>query len=152
MWNLSLTLHNLCKTTSLSWIIIWERTYFFRAAFQWLFLRPSWRISESRAWHPAKRKRQIWTCGRLFFPQLWSQSRRQIKSKCPAVLQIKTAQNIRKYLCVSFSDWVKPDRSNHFIILHLFKHMAVAFCGDTMETRNFPFYCYGAPHLLEAHQ
>lgn len=35
------------------------------------------------------------------------------------------------YLCMSFSNRVKPDRSNHLIVFHLFKLMTMAFCRDT---------------------
>lgn len=34
------------------------------------------------------------------------------------------------YLCVPFSDCVESDGSNHLIVLHLFKHISMAFCGD----------------------
>lgn len=32
---------------------------------------------------------------------------------------------------MSFSNRVKSDRPNHFIVLHLLKLMSMDFCGDT---------------------
>lgn len=58
-------------------------------------------------------------------------------------------QTEKMYLGVSSSsDRVKPDGSNHLVVLHLLKIMTVTFCGDTtsfVSTKNIDLYRSGVP-------